>query len=70
MVTGMPKYLVLQWSASNASLVTITNNSSDARAAAAAVSLVTPNIGAGYFELAGSENLTLVQGTASSGSAE
>ena len=70
MVTGMPKYCVLQWSSSNATIVTICNNRADARAAAAAVSLVTPNIGAGYFELAGSENLTLVQGTASSGSAE
>ncbi len=70
MVTGMPKYLVLQWSASNASLVTICNNRADARAAAAAVSLVNPNIGAGYFELAGSENLTTVQGVPSTGSAE
>ena len=70
MFSGLPKYAVVQWYSSNASLVTICNNRTDARAAAAAVSLVTPNIGAGYFELAGSENLMLVQGTASSGSAE
>ena len=70
MVTGLGKYLVLQWSATNAAVVTICHNRTDARAAAAAVSLVNPNIGAGYFELAGSENLMLVQGTASSGSAE
>ncbi len=70
MVTGLGKYLVLQWSATNASLVTICNNRTDARAAAAAVSLVNPNIGAGYFLLAGSESLTLVQGVPSTGSAE
>ena len=70
MVTGLGKYLVLQWSVSNATIVTICNNRTDARAAAAAVSLSGGNIGAGYFELAGSENLTLVQGVPSTGSAE
>ena len=70
MVTGLGKYLVLQWSASDASIVGIYNNRTDARAAAAAVTLATPNIGAGYFLLAGSETLTTVQGVPSTGSAE
>ena len=61
------KYLVLSWSQTTGSVVSVAHNLQDAQAAAAAVDLSAPLIGAGVVPLVGSEELQIVQGVNSTG---
>lgn len=56
------KYLVLSWTSTAATIVSIVHNVDAAIAAAQAVSLSGGTIGAGYCPINGSEVMTLVQG--------
>ena len=63
------KYLVLSWSQTTGSVVSVAHNLQDAQAAAAAVDLSAPLIGAGVIPLVGSETLQIIQGVNSTGTA-